>query len=195
MTMADLTAFAGYCQGVCPLEGSRGVHHPARQHLQDPLRLCAAGAAGQHRPAEPEDHAVVLFGFRSYPRYPRAHHRRRQRPRRTSSEDPMEKLLKGGCRMTDEKKARRVIDFIQCLRHTKGKFHGKPFKLLPWQEKIIPGCVRHRARGRPHHAPVHDCIYRNTEEAGGKALALSTLLPTPQGWKQMEDIRVGDQCV
>ena len=95
--------------------------------------------------------------------------------------------------MTDEKKARRVIDFIQCLRHTKGKFHGKPFKLLPWQEKIIPGCVRHRARGRPHHAPVHDCIYRNTEEAGGKALALSTLLPTPQGWKQMEDIRVGDQ--
>ena len=39
--------------------------------------------------------------------------------------------------MTDEKKARRVIDFIQCLRHTKGEFHGKPFKLLPWQEKII----------------------------------------------------------
>ena len=30
-----------------------------------------------------------------------------------------------------------VIDFIQCLRHTKGEFHGKPFKLLPWQEKII----------------------------------------------------------
>ena len=39
--------------------------------------------------------------------------------------------------MTDEKKARRVTDFIQCLRHTKGEFHGKPFKLLPWQEKII----------------------------------------------------------
>ena len=30
-----------------------------------------------------------------------------------------------------------MIDFIQCLRHTKGEFHGKPFKLLPWQEKII----------------------------------------------------------
>ena len=39
--------------------------------------------------------------------------------------------------MIDEKKARRVIDFIQCLRHTKGEFHGKPFRLLPWQEKII----------------------------------------------------------
>ena len=39
--------------------------------------------------------------------------------------------------MTDEKKARRVTDFIQCLRHTKGEFHGKPFRLLPWQEKVI----------------------------------------------------------
>ena len=39
--------------------------------------------------------------------------------------------------MIDAKKARRVIDFIQCLKHTKGEFHGKPFKLLPWQETII----------------------------------------------------------
>ena len=39
--------------------------------------------------------------------------------------------------MFDEKKARRVIRFIECLRHTKGEFNGKPFKLLPWQEKII----------------------------------------------------------
>ena len=39
--------------------------------------------------------------------------------------------------MIDERKARRVIDFIQCLKHTKGEFHGKPFRLLPWQEKII----------------------------------------------------------
>ena len=39
--------------------------------------------------------------------------------------------------MTDERKARRVIEFIQCLKHTKGEFHGKPFRLLPWQEKII----------------------------------------------------------
>ena len=39
--------------------------------------------------------------------------------------------------MFDERKARRVTGFIECLRHTKGDFHGKPFKLLPWQEKII----------------------------------------------------------
>ncbi|MDL2205790.1 terminase large subunit [Eubacteriales bacterium OttesenSCG-928-N13] len=37
----------------------------------------------------------------------------------------------------DEMKAGRVVNFIECLRHTKGEFHGKPFKLLPWQDKIV----------------------------------------------------------
>ena len=39
--------------------------------------------------------------------------------------------------MFSEAKARRVTQFIECLKHTKGEFHGKPFKLLPWQEKVI----------------------------------------------------------
>ena len=37
----------------------------------------------------------------------------------------------------DEGKAARVTHFIECLKHTKGEFHGKPFHLLPWQKKII----------------------------------------------------------
>ena len=37
----------------------------------------------------------------------------------------------------DANKANRVKRFIECLKHTKGEFHGKPFTLLPWQEKII----------------------------------------------------------
>ena len=39
--------------------------------------------------------------------------------------------------MFSEAKARRVTRFIEGLKHTKGEFHGKPFKLLPWQETII----------------------------------------------------------
>ena len=39
--------------------------------------------------------------------------------------------------MLSEARAQRVIQFIQALKHTKGEFHGKPFILLPWQEKII----------------------------------------------------------
>ena len=37
----------------------------------------------------------------------------------------------------DERKAQRVVRFIEALCHTKGEFHGQPFHLLPWQEKII----------------------------------------------------------
>ena len=94
--------------------------------------------------------------------------------------------------MTDEKKARRVIDFIQCLRHTKGEFHGKPFKLLPWQEKIIRD-VFGTVREDDPTIRQYTTAYIEIPKKQGKALALSTLLPTPQGWKQMEDIRVGDQ--
>ena len=37
----------------------------------------------------------------------------------------------------DEDQADYVVNFIQCLCHTKGKWAGKPFLLLPWQEEII----------------------------------------------------------
>ncbi|MDY4798995.1 MAG: terminase TerL endonuclease subunit [Bullifex sp.] len=30
-----------------------------------------------------------------------------------------------------------AVNFIKCLSHTKGTWAGKPFELLPWQEKII----------------------------------------------------------
>lgn len=39
--------------------------------------------------------------------------------------------------MFDEEKAKRTVDFIGCLKHTKGKWRGQPFELLPWQEKVI----------------------------------------------------------
>ena len=39
--------------------------------------------------------------------------------------------------MFDEEKAKRTIDFINCLKHTKGQWRGQPFELLPWQETII----------------------------------------------------------
>lgn len=39
--------------------------------------------------------------------------------------------------MFDGEKAKRTVDFINCLKHTKGKWRGQPFELLPWQEAII----------------------------------------------------------
>ncbi|ADK13435.1 Phage Terminase [Clostridium ljungdahlii DSM 13528] len=39
--------------------------------------------------------------------------------------------------MFDEKKAEKVVKFINNLKHTKGVWHGVSFDLLPWQDKII----------------------------------------------------------
>ena len=63
--------------------------------------------------------------------------------------------------MFDERKARRVIRFIECLKHTKGEFHGKPFKLLPWQEKIICdvfGTVRDEDHSMRQYNQVYICL-------------------------------------
>lgn len=57
-----------------------------------------------------------------------------------SSDDAMEQLLSLGRRekvMYDENKAKRAVTFINALKHTKGKWRGVPFELLPWQDKII----------------------------------------------------------
>jgi len=37
----------------------------------------------------------------------------------------------------DKAKADYAVQFIQCLKHTKGTWAGKPFELIDWQERII----------------------------------------------------------
>lgn len=37
----------------------------------------------------------------------------------------------------DEEKAERAVNFIRQLKHTKGKWRGVPFSLLPWQEQAL----------------------------------------------------------
>ena len=39
--------------------------------------------------------------------------------------------------MYDVTKADHAVNFINCLKHTKGKWRGVPFELLPWQDEII----------------------------------------------------------
>jgi len=45
--------------------------------------------------------------------------------------------LAGAAAMFDQKRADRAVWFFEQLKHTKGKFSGKPFVLLPWQKKIV----------------------------------------------------------
>ena len=91
----------------------------------------------------------------------------------------------------DEHKASRVVDFVQCLRHTKGEFHGKPFALLPWQEKIVRdvfGTVREEHPDMRQYSQV----YIEIGKKNGKQLSLDTPIPTSDGWKSMGELQVGD---
>ena len=37
----------------------------------------------------------------------------------------------------DKERADHAVAFIECLKHTKGRWAGKNFRLLPWQEQIV----------------------------------------------------------
>lgn len=40
-------------------------------------------------------------------------------------------------KLLGKQKADRAVEFINCLKHTKGIWHGVDFELLPWQEEIV----------------------------------------------------------
>jgi phage terminase large subunit-like protein len=92
--------------------------------------------------------------------------------------------------MFDEKKAERAVKFINNLKHTKGVWHGVPFDLLTWQDKIIRdifGTVKEDGYRQ------YNTAYIEIPKKNGKQLALSTPIPTPDGWTTMGDIKVGDK--
>ena len=82
--------------------------------------------------------------------------------------------------MVDEAKAARAVKFFSALKHTKGKFYGKPFIPLPWQERIIRdvyGTVRDDGTRQ------YRFVYLEVPKKNGKSelvagTALFHLLPT-----------------
>ena len=79
----------------------------------------------------------------------------------------------------DERKARRALDFIECLKHTKGEFHGKPFLLLPWQRQIVSdvfGTVRdEKPEIRQYTQAYIEIPKKQGKSELGAALALNML--------------------
>ena len=88
--------------------------------------------------------------------------------------------------MFDERKARRVTRFIECLKHTKGEFHGQPFKLLPWQEQVIRdvfGTVRDDDPSqRQYNTAYIEIPKKNGKSELGAAIALNMLCNDDE-WK------------
>ena len=86
----------------------------------------------------------------------------------------------------DERKAERVVRFIEALKHTKGEFHGQPFKLLPWQEKIIRdvfGTVREDDPTQRQYTSAYiEIPKKNGKSELGAAIALNMLVNDDE-WK------------
>ena len=86
----------------------------------------------------------------------------------------------------DERKAQRVIRFIEALKHTKGEFHGKPFELLPWQERIIRdvfGTVRDDDPTQRQYTSAYiEIPKKNGKSELGAAIALNMLVNDDE-WK------------
>ena len=86
----------------------------------------------------------------------------------------------------DESKAQRVLSFIECLRHTKGEFHGKPFLLLPWQRQIVSdvfGTVRDEESDKRQYTQAYIEIPKKQGKSElGAALALNMLVNDDE-WK------------
>lgn len=66
----------------------------------------------------------------------------------------------------DAAKADRAVTFIENLRHTKGKWAGKRFWLLPWQEQIIRDVFGIIHGGNPVMAWMAGNVVVDTDPAG-----------------------------
>jgi phage terminase large subunit-like protein len=86
-------------------------------------------------------------------------------------------------------RAKNVIDFIEILTVPSGTGQGKPFRLLKWQKDFLKDIYEPTL---PDRRRVVRRAILSMARKNGKALALDTPIPTPNGWITMGDIREGD---
>ena len=83
-----------------------------------------------------------------------------------------------------------AVAFIESLCHTKGTWAGHPFELIDWQEQIIRDLF---GTVKPNGYRQFNTAYIEIPKKQGKQLALDTPIPTPDGWKTMGELTVGDR--
>jgi phage terminase large subunit-like protein len=83
-----------------------------------------------------------------------------------------------------------AVAFIESLCHTKGTWAGHPFELIDWQEQIIRDLF---GTIKPNGYRQFNTAYIEIPKKQGKQLALDTPIPTPDGWKTMGELKVGDR--
>jgi phage terminase large subunit-like protein len=77
-----------------------------------------------------------------------------------------------------EAKAQHAIQFIEQLKHTKGRWAGQPFKLLPWEVELIRqtfGTLRDDGT-RQYHTVYVEIPKKSGKSEVGAAIALYMLM-------------------
>lgn len=78
----------------------------------------------------------------------------------------------------DDAQADFVISFLRSLCHTKGKWHGEPFELLPWQEDIVRdifGTIDPKTGFRQYKTAYVEIPKKNGKSELGAGIALYML--------------------
>lgn len=79
----------------------------------------------------------------------------------------------------DRREAIRAIHFIECLKHTKGKWAGSRFRLEPWQQFVVWNIFgwKHADRTRRFRYTYIEIARKNGKTALAAGIALYMLLP------------------
>ncbi len=92
----------------------------------------------------------------------------------------------------DYSEVTRVFRFFEeRLKLSEGQFEGKPFILHPVQKFIIGSLFGWKWLKNGHRR--FSRAYIEMGKGNGKALALDTPIPTPDGWSTMGDLKPGDR--
>ena len=93
----------------------------------------------------------------------------------------------------DSEKRIRFIE-REC-RHSEAPFAGKPFILMPWQKAIIEAIFAIKSYNSElgRYVRKYQEVLLVVARKSGKALALDTKIPTPNGWRTMGDLKIGDE--
>ena len=94
-------------------------------------------------------------------------------------------------RYFDADAVEKVITFISKLKHFTGKYNNQPFLLEPWQKFIIYNLFGWKKK--KDNLRLIRNFYLELGRKNGKALDISTKIPTPNGYTTMGDLKVGDE--
>ena len=94
-------------------------------------------------------------------------------------------------RYFDTEAVEKVITFISKLKHFTGKYNNQPFLLEPWQKFIIYNLFGWKKK--KDNLRLIRNFYLELGRKNGKALDISTKIPTPNGYTTMGDLKVGDE--